>query len=101
MLLNAFTTCDSGRCACSSSLLVVDSSSSSAICPSRCGVVVVRVDDDLAAQRLDRHLAVGLQRHRHHHEVAGRGGLGRGGRSRARSELVHEVGRGSPVRGCC
>ena len=36
-LLKHFTTCDSGRCACSSSLTVVDSSSSSVIWPSRCG----------------------------------------------------------------
>ena len=37
MWLNAFTTFDCGRCRCSSSAVVVDSSSSSAICPSRCG----------------------------------------------------------------
>jgi len=35
-------------------------------------VVVVGVDDDLLAQRPDRHVAVGLERDRHDDDVAGR-----------------------------
>jgi hypothetical protein len=57
-------------------------------------VVVVGVDDHLSAQRLDRHLAVGLERDRHFDDVARSGGFGRSGRSCPRSELIHQTGQG-------
>src|SRR5829696_8904487 len=57
-------------------------------------VVVVGVDDYLSAQRLDRHLAVGLERHRHYDDVARSGGFGRSGRSCPGSELIHQTGQG-------
>ena len=62
--------------------------------PVTLGVVVVGVDDHLAAQRLDRHLTVGLQRHRHDDDVARAGRLGRRCRPGVRSELLHQFGEG-------
>jgi hypothetical protein len=59
--------------------------------PVTLGVVVVGVDDHLAAQRSNRHRAVGLQRNRYHDYVAGRGRLGRGGGARVRAGPVGEV----------
>ena len=71
MWLNALTTFDVGRCACSSSDVVVDSLSSSGDLAVSLRVVVVGVDDDLARQWLDRHDAIVPQRNRDHDDVAG------------------------------
>jgi len=48
----------------------------------------------VSAQRLDRHLAVGLERDPHYHDVARSGGFGRSGRSCPRSEPIHQPGQG-------
>ena len=90
MLLNPLTTLAAGRCRCSSSLLVVESSSSSGDLPVALRVVVVGVDDDLAGERLDRHVAVGPQRDGHHHQVARLGRLGRRRGSGPRPQLVDQ-----------
>ena len=89
MWLNAFTTFDVGRCACSSSAVVVDSLSSSGDVPVALRIVVVRVDDDLARQRLHRNVAVVLQRHGDDDEVSGRRRLD-GVAARAAAQLGHD-----------
>ena len=101
MWLNAFTTCDSGRCSCSSEADVVSCVVDPGEVAVALRVVVVRVDDDLARERCDRDVLVGLERHRDHDEVAARAApsarvglcvLGR----------VRRPGRSaSPVRGSC
>ena len=58
MVLNALTTFEVGRWAASSSLDAVVPMSSSATWPSRGGVVVAGVDDDLARDWLDAHVFV-------------------------------------------
>ena len=55
------------------------------------GVVVVRVDDDLAGQRFDRHRADRAQRDRHDGDLGGRRHLGGGRGARVRPELGDEV----------
>ena len=62
-------------------------------------VVVHRVDHDLAAQLLDRHLRVAPQRDGDDDDVARSGGLRRGCRAGVRAELGDDVGQrlGSPA----
>ena len=99
MLLKPLTTCDCGRCAWSSSELVVEPSSSASIRPSRSGVVVHRVDDDLARELVDGDVAVGLERDRHDDEVTGCGRLLRRRGPGVRPQLGDEVreGLGTPA----
>ena len=65
------------------------------------GVVVVGVDHDLAAQRLDRDLAVALQRDRHHDDVPRLRSLLRGGGPGVRPRARPPGRSGSPAPGCC
>jgi hypothetical protein len=55
--------------------------SSSGMLPSRFGIIIVRVDDDLPCQRRNRNLAAVLQRYSHDHKVSCLGGLGRNRRA--------------------
>ena len=54
------------------------------------GIVVVGLDDHLAPERFDGEAEVGPQGDTHDDEVAGPGGLGRGGGSGVWAQLVHQ-----------
>ena len=56
-------------------------------------IVIVRVDHDLAGERLDGNRLVVLERHGDDNDVAGGGGIDNRPRSRARAELRHQRGK--------
>jgi hypothetical protein len=79
---------EAGKCACKSSAVVVEFGDVAV--PLR--VVVVRIDHDLASERLDWNLAIVLQRYGHDDDVPDLSGLVRGHRPGLGPQLLDEFG---------
>jgi hypothetical protein len=85
------TTLDVGRCACrlgSRGPLVVELRD----VPVALRVIVVRIDDNLPSERLDRHRTIILQRHRDDDDVSGGRRLAGGRGANVRSERGNQLG---------